>query len=69
MEALVARQSKQSDWRETVEETTARVEVDKLQKELAKFEAKEEKRVALWLKIAMIVFGAAASAAIGHWLK
>lgn len=69
MEAIVKRQAKHSDWRDTVQETTGRHDLELLQKELAKYEEKEKWRVALWLKIVLIVFGAIASAAVGHFTR
>ncbi len=63
--AVAKRQARVSDWRET----TGKHDLDLLQREIAKYEGKEARRVALWVKIALLVFGVLASAAVGHWLR
>ncbi len=65
LEVIVNRQSKHSDWRET----TGKHDLELLEKELAKFEEEKKWRMALWVKIALIIFGAIASGLIGHFAK
>ena len=59
------RLDKNSDWRET----TGRHDLEALQKQVEKYEQKEERRMALWLKLALGVAAAIAEAGVLHWLK
>ncbi len=63
--AIAKRQTRQSDWRDT----TGKHDLDLLEKQIAQYEGKEARRVALWVKIALMVAGVLASAAVGHWLR
>ncbi len=63
--AIAKRQARQSDWRDT----TGKHDLDVLEKQIAEYKGMETRRVALWVKIVLIVFGVLASAAAGHWLK
>ncbi len=62
---VTERLDKHSDWRET----TGKHDLEQLQKQLEKYEAKEERRVAMWVKVLMGVAAAIAEAGILHWLK
>lgn len=62
---VTERLDKHSDWKET----TGQHDLEQLQKQLDKYEAKEERRVALWLKVAIGIAAAIAEAGILHWLK
>lgn len=59
------RLDKHSDWRDTA----ARHELEEKDRHIEKLEEKEEKRIALWMKIALGILAAVAEAAILHWLK
>ncbi len=63
--SMTDRLDKHSDWRET----TGKHDVEQLQKQIEKYEAKEERRVAMWVKVLVGVAAAIAEAGILHWLK
>jgi hypothetical protein len=62
--AIGDRLEKHSDWRETTDQR-GRAE---LEEKLEKYEAKEERRVALWVKIVLGVLAGLVEAGIVHWL-
>jgi len=59
------RLDKHSDWKET----TGQHDLAELQKQVDKYEQKEERRMALWVKLALGLAAAIAEAGILHWLK